>query len=144
MNTSLDRYNPADQSARATILPAVAMPPVSLTAELEPVEAVTPLSHYLWVLRRQRWKILPFVLICLISTLIVSKRLTPIYESTVTVDVDRHIPAAVVGQEASQATPNDADQFLATQIKLIQSDAVLRPVAERYNLREAVDPSIDE
>ena len=25
--------------------------------------------------------------------------------------------------------PNDADQFLATQIKLIQSDAVLRPVA---------------
>ena len=119
------------------------MPPVSM-AELEPVEAVTPLSHYLWVLRRQRWKILPFVLICLISTLIVSKRLTPIYESTVTVDIDRHIPSAVVGQEAAQAAPNDADQFLATQIKLIQSDAVLRPVAEQYHLRDAADPSIDE
>jgi capsular exopolysaccharide synthesis family protein len=116
-----------------------------MAADVEPVEAVTPLSHYLWVLRRHRWKILPFVLICLISTLIVSKRLTPIYESTVTVDVDRHIPSAVVGQEASQAAaPNDADQFLATQIKLIQSDAVLRPVADQYQLREAVEPSIDE
>jgi len=125
-------------------LPAAPMPPFSMAAELEPVEATTPLSHYLWVLRRQRWKILPFVLICLISTLIISKRLTPVYESTVIVDVDRHIPSAVVGQEAAQAAPNDADQFLATQIKLIQSDAVLRPVAEQYHLREAVEPSIDE
>src|SRR5580704_4063646 len=145
-NTSLDQYNPAaaNQAMRNMALPAVLMPPVGMPQEAEPVETTTPLSHYLWVLRRQRWKIIPFVLICLISTLIVSKRLTPIYESTVTVDVDRHIPSAVVGQEASQATPNDADQFLATQIKLIQSDAVLRPVAERYNLREAADPSIDE
>jgi succinoglycan biosynthesis transport protein ExoP len=142
MNTSIDRYNPAD--FRNAALPAAPMPPVSMAAELEPAEAVTPLSHYLWVLRRQRWKILPFVLICLISTLIVSKRLTPIYESTVTVDVDRHIPAAVVGQEASEAAPNDADQFLATQIKLIQSDAVLRPVADQYHLRETAEPPIDE
>jgi capsular exopolysaccharide synthesis family protein len=29
---------------------------------------------------------------------------------------------------------NDADQFLATQIKLIQSDSVLRPVADQYHL----------
>lgn len=123
---------------------AAPLPPVFMAADVEPVETNTPLSHYLWALRRQRWKILPFVVICLISTLIVSKRLTPIYESTVTVDIDRHIPAAVVGQEAAQAAPNDADQFLATQIKLIQSDAVLRPVAEQYHLREPADPSIDE
>src|SRR5580692_9265335 len=108
MNTSLDRYNPVDQSPRNAPLPAAPTPPYSLAAELAPAEAVTPLSHYLWVLRRQRWKILPFVLVCLISTLIVSKRLTPIYESTVIVDVDRHIPSAVVGQEASQTAPNDA------------------------------------
>ena len=79
----------------------------------------------------------------MIATLIVSKRLTPIYESTVTVDIDRHVPAGVVGQEAAQSTTNDADQFLATQIKLIQSDAVLRPVAEQFHLREASDASVD-
>lgn len=129
---------------RNAAVPAVFTPPVGMPAEAEVVETTTPLSHYLWVLRRQRWKILPFVLICLISTLIVSKRLTPIYESTVTVDVDRHIPSGVVGQAAAQAEQNDADQFLATQIKLIQSDAVLRPVAEQYKLRDPADPSIDE
>src|SRR5207237_9536417 len=52
-------------------------------------------------------------------------------------DVDRKVPMAVVGQEATQSALNDADQFLATQIKLIQSDAVLRPVVEQYHLRES-------
>lgn len=145
MNTSLDRYNPvADYPMRNAALPAAPMPPIGMPQNAEVEDVTTPLSHYLWVLRRQRWKILPFVLICLISTLIVSKRLTPIYESTVTVDIDRHIPSGVVGQEALQTAPNDAEQFLATQIKLIQSDAVLRPVAELYHLRDAADPSIDE
>jgi capsular exopolysaccharide synthesis family protein len=32
--------------------------------------------------------------------------------------------------------PFDSDQFLATQIKLLQSDSVLRPVVTRYNLLE--------
>ena len=94
-----------------------------------------PLAHYLWILRRHAWKIFAFVVICVISTYIVSKRLVPIYEATATVDVDRQAPSAVVGTESDRVMPlNDSDQFLATQIKLIQSDSVLRPVAERYNL----------
>jgi len=41
----------------------------------------------------------------------------------------------VVGEESTRASaPNDADQFLATQIRLIQSDSVLRPVAEQFAL----------
>jgi capsular exopolysaccharide synthesis family protein len=103
---------------------------------MEPEEQSLPLSHYLWVLRRHRWKILSFIAISAIATLIVSARITPVYESTVTVDVDRKVPNAVVGQEATQSALNDADQFLATQIKLIQSDAVLRPVADQFHLRD--------
>lgn len=104
--------------------------------EASPEEQSIPLSHYLWVLRRYRWQILSFIAVSIIATLIVSKRLTPIYESTATVDVDRQMPTAVVGQEATQSALNDADQFLATQVKLIQSDSVLRPVAEQYHLRD--------
>ena len=129
---SIERFTPMPPP-----VPAWQAIPAPVTIDAEPQEAATPLSHYLWVLRRQRWKILPFVVACLVATLIVSKRLTPIYESTVTVDVDRQAPAGVVGQEASQLAANDADQFLATQIKLIQSDAVLRPVAEQFHLRDA-------
>ncbi len=96
---------------------------------------VVPLAHYLWVLRRHAAKIAAFVLVCLTSTYIVSKRLQPIFESTVSVDVDRQAPSAVVGAQSDRVMAvNDSDQYLATQVKLIQSDAVLRPVAEKYDL----------
>ena len=95
------------------------------------------LAHYLWILRRQSWKILGFIAICVMATLIVSKRITPVYEATATVDVDRQVPTGIVGQEANISVMNDSDQFLATQMKLIQSDSVLRPVAEQFHLREA-------
>jgi len=41
-----------------------------------------------------------------------------------------------LGQEALQSAINDADQFMATQVKLIQSDSVLRPVDRQFNLRK--------
>ena len=103
-------------------------------AEPDEEDEAVPLSHYLWILRRHKWKILAFVAACVISTILVSSRLTPIYEATASIDVDRQVPAGVIGQDAARIGPNDADQFLATQIKLIQSDSVLRPVAQRYRI----------
>ena len=73
---------------------------------------------------------------CVLAAVVVSSRLTPVYESTATVDMDRQTPTGVIGQEAVRSTTNDADQFLATQIKLIQSDSVLRPVVEKFGLRQ--------
>ncbi len=109
----------------------------------EPEEPVVPLSHYLWILRYHKWAIIAFVLVCVASTVVVSSRLTPIYEATATIDIDRQAPAGVIGQDAARMAPNDADQFLATQIKTIQSDSVLRPVAQRFKLSSA-DTSLRE
>lgn len=105
-------------------------------SDVEAEPKSVPLSHYVWILRRHRWKILTFIGICVAATLIVSKRITPVYEAIATVDVDRQMPSGVIGQEATRSAVNDADQFLATQVKLIQSDSVLRPVAEKYHLLE--------
>ena len=109
----------------------------------EPEERSLPLSHYVWVLRRHRWKILLFIAACVVSTYLVSSRLTPLYEATTTIDVDRQAPSSNIG-EASVAksiiSPYEADQFLATQIDIIKSDSVLRPVVERLRLKE-VEPS---
>jgi capsular exopolysaccharide synthesis family protein len=102
--------------------------------DVEPERAAVPLAHYLWILRRHRWKILSFIFGCVAVTIIISARLTPEYESTVTVDVDRQMPSGVIGQDATRMPANDSDQFLATQVKLIQSDSVLRPVAQQYHL----------
>ncbi len=112
-------------------------PPNWYGPDPEPDEPTVPLSHYLWILKRHRWKILSFVAACVLAVFLVSERITPIYESTATIDVDRRMPAGVLGQDAAQYPTQDADQFLATQVKLIQSDSVLRPVADKFHLRKA-------
>src|SRR5690242_21158123 len=116
-------------------LPAYMAPPLYQLPEEEPEEARIPLSQYLWILWRFRWRILGFVAGVVIITWIISARLTPIYESTATVDIDRQSPPGVVGEDAARTALNDADQFLATQIKLVESDSVLRPVDRRFELR---------
>jgi capsular exopolysaccharide synthesis family protein len=110
--------------------------PAQQQPEFETGPPPVPLAHYLWILRRQAWKIAAFVTICLVGTFIISERLQPIYESIAVVDIDRQAPSAIVGTESDHGVMalNDSDQFLATQIKLILSDAVLRPVAEKYDL----------
>ena len=106
--------------------------------EFEPEVPKVPMAHYLWILRRHSWKMFAFVSACMLITFVVSARLKPIYESTATIDVDLQAPSSVVGQGSVAATSTvDPDVFLATQIKLIQSDAVLRPVAEQFNLLNA-------
>ncbi len=112
-------------------------PPNYYNGEPEFEEPGVPLAHYYWILKRHRYKIMAFIAVCVFGTYFVSSRLTPIYEATTTVDVDRQAPSGVVGQDSQRNNVgNDSDQFLATQVKLIQSDSVLRPVAEKYNLLE--------
>jgi len=107
----------------------------------EPEAPSIPISHYLWIVRRHLWKILAFVATCILVTAIVTARIKPIYESTATVNVDFEAPSGVVGQDSSTAYINDPDTFLSTQIKLIQSDAVLRPVAEQFHLLKSGNSS---
>jgi capsular exopolysaccharide synthesis family protein len=117
-------------------LPAYTAPPLYTWTEEEPDEQKFPLSQYLWILKRHRWKILGFVAAAVAATWLISARLTPIFESTATVDVDRQTPTGVVGDDAARTALNDADQFLATQMKLVESDSVLRPVDRRFELRK--------
>ncbi|MGO9324579.1 MAG: GumC family protein [Terracidiphilus sp.] len=124
---------PPELSSRS-ISPAY-FAPITLHEDVEADGPAVPLSHYLWIFRRHVWKIVAVIATCVLATFVVSARLQPIYQSTATVNVDRQAPSEVVGEDSTRfVAPNDADQFLATQIKLIQSDAVLRPVAEQYHL----------
>jgi succinoglycan biosynthesis transport protein ExoP len=124
---------PRGHSANSS--PLTYVQPFPWQQEFETEAPAVPLSHYLWILRRHRWKMFAFVATCVLATFVFSARLQPIYQATATVDVDRQAPSEVVGQDSTRSTaPNDADQFLATQVNLVQSDAVLRPVAEQYHL----------
>jgi polysaccharide biosynthesis transport protein len=103
-------------------------------SEPERERSAVPLGHYLWVLRRHMWRIAGLVLTAVVCVYVLTKRITPIYESTVTIGIDRQMPTGVVGQDSTRALANDSDQFLLTQLKLLQSDSVIRPVVEQFHL----------
>jgi capsular exopolysaccharide synthesis family protein len=133
---------PQEESAVPVLLepsraPLQYAPTFQSSRDDEPEEGKRAFLEYIWVLKRHRWKILAFVAAVVAATAIVSERLTPIYEATATIDVDRQTPPGVVGEEAARGALNDADQFLATQMKLVESDSVLRPVDQRFALRRA-------
>lgn len=113
-------------------------PATVILSEADAGDVTLPLSHYLWILRRHAWKIVAFVMVMLIATAVVSLRLTPIYESTATLYVDRQEAKGIVGQEsqANVVSALDAESFLASQIRMLQSDSVVRPVAQRFSLLE--------
>lgn len=140
-----DQPTPQDllaQPAQVTSLAAYQQAPLSpatiILSESGAGRVSLPLSHYAWILRRHMWAIIAFVLLVCFATAVVSLRLTPVYESTATLYVDRQEARGIVGQESqNQAYSNlDAESFLASQIRLLQSDSVVRPVAQRYNLLE--------
>jgi capsular polysaccharide biosynthesis protein len=112
--------------------------------EDEVEEGRLPLSQYLWIVKRYRWRILAFCALSVFVTLAVSLRLTPVYEATATIDVDRATPADVVGQDSTRSAFTDAEQFLATQMKLVESDSVIRPVDQRFELRKLEQQSAAE
>jgi capsular exopolysaccharide synthesis family protein len=99
-------------------------------------EFAVPLSHYVWILRRHALALVAFVALAAGATYVVSSRITPIYESTATLDVDRMIPSSVIGQDSNavRGGGNDTDTFLSTQVEIIKSDSVLRPVAQRLKM----------
>jgi capsular exopolysaccharide synthesis family protein len=115
------------------------MPPPAVTfSRVETEDLALPLSHYLWILRRHLGAIAAFVVVVTVAAAIVSLRLTPMFESTATLYVDRQEAKGVVGQDSQVTNYSNLDDeaFLASQIKLIQSDSVVRPVAEKYSLLE--------
>src|SRR5437763_14584698 len=127
----------APRSVQPLALPPAPIPALTIS-ETDAEDVSLPLSHYLWILRRHGWRIAAFVAAMLFAAAIVSVRLTPLYESTATLYVDRQEAKGVVGQDSQVNTYSnlDAESFLASQIRLIQSDSVVRPVAQKYNLLE--------
>jgi succinoglycan biosynthesis transport protein ExoP len=97
-------------------------------------EQVFPLGHYVWLMQKNWWKLALTVLVCTGLAAIICFELTPQYEATARITIDQKTPSAL----SDNALPNgvsDIDQILNTEMQLIQSDAVLRPVAEQFHLR---------
>lgn len=115
-----------------------ALPPARFEDDEAP-SAGLPLSHYTWLFRTNLIKMSVFVLLVVLATALTTLRLTPIYESTSTLYIDRSAEKDVVGKDSEGTTSGslDDDAFIASQIRILQSDSVVRPLADKYSLLEA-------
>src|SRR5580698_8523748 len=103
-----------------------------------------PLSHYVWLVRTHWIKMAAFIAFAVIATAMVTARLTPQYEAEAILYLDRNAAKNLVGQDSQSGSANkgDSDAYISSQILIVQSDAVLRPVAEKFKLQaKATDAS---
>jgi polysaccharide biosynthesis transport protein len=111
---------------------------VSPASDKSEAEQTISFNHYLWLLRRHWWKILLIVVGCTTLTAAICNVITPIYEATARIVIDNRVPSTALGRDGDFAlSSSEIDQMINTEIQLIQSDVVLRPVAERYHLNNA-------
>ena len=96
------------------------------------------LSHYLWLLRTNFLKMAAFILLVLIVTTMATSRLERIYEGIATLYIDRGAAKNLVGQESQTTVAGraDTDSYVNSQIRILQSDSVIRPTAEKLSLLE--------
>ena len=103
-------------------------------------EELLPVQHYLWLLRRAWWKIGAAVLACTALTAAACYMVTPQYEATTLITVDNKVPTSVLSENAGVQSSSDVEEFLNTEMDVLESDAVLRPVAEQYHLLPKAKP----
>jgi len=110
---------------------------LTLLSSLQPTvesDHVISLDHYLWLLRRHWWKIAVTVIFCTALTALFCFLVTPVYEATASIAIDHQLPSTAIGQDSAPTTTGNLDDLLNTEVRIIQSDPVLRPVAEQYHL----------
>lgn len=124
-------------SGKDLILSPRSLPSYALHAPQASVDEVldrVPITQYIYAIYRNRWRIVPFTVLCVVAALLLSLRMTPLYEAITVLDVDRNGEVEAVGSDSRSSSPINTEQFMSTQIHLIESDAVLRPVALQYKL----------
>jgi polysaccharide biosynthesis transport protein len=124
------------ESNTAPTLASIAdrQPVIYLPSQDSTAEDLVSISYYAWLLLRNKWKISLAVTISTVLMAIYSFSVKPIYEATTRISIDPRISSVAVGKEADPLGGSDVDQIINTEMQLIQSDAVLRPVAEQFKL----------
>ncbi len=144
-----DFYQQAPMGAPGGALMPVAQhdltSPLLLSAD-DASEVQLPLSHYVWLVRTHWIKMVAFVAFAVFATAMVTARLTPQYEAKATLYLDRSAAKNLVGQDSQSGSANkgDTDNYITSQIQIVQSDAVLRPVVEQYKLQSALTDSSED
>ncbi len=100
----------------------------------DPADFQRPLTFYARILR-SHWEMIAVISIALTALVVLGCALAPaVNVGSALIAVDRQAVPETVGSDHVMTTGDD--QFMATQLSLLQADTILRPVAEHFNLLE--------
>ncbi len=84
------------------------------------------------IIKRYRWLIISVVAVSVITTLILTMIMHPVYRATVLVELKPNSP--VLSFDSSRGNPRDAREFRNTQANILQSEAVTKRVVKNMEL----------
>jgi succinoglycan biosynthesis transport protein ExoP len=93
-----------------------------------------PLNHYFWVLRRHKWRLLGFVFVVVMATLIYSLQMIPIYETAAVLELDNQAQMFEIGQGNFRFDNRNFDAVVETQIQMMSSPEIARQVIRELRL----------
>ncbi len=125
-NTQLMRVEPA----RPLTIPSTARSYATPVPETE-----LSLRHFVAIIGRHKLLLAAFVIVGIAVSTTICMLIPPVYEATAQVEVDRRSALEGLNQaESLTSAVSDMDQIVTTQLQLVVSDPVLRPVVEKFDL----------
>jgi len=98
------------------------------------------LGDYWRILLKRKWTIITFVIVVFTAALIVSWRMTPIYDGIVRINWSRQMPNFFKDDQSQGAVENGNDPLsLETQIRILQSDSLALQVIHDLGLDKQPD-----
>lgn len=93
------------------------------------------LRHYWKVLHKRRWTVLASFLIVVVTTMIATFAMRPIYRGTCTIQIDKENPQIVEFKEIFAVNMMDQDYY-QTQYKILESRSLAKRVIDALHLSE--------
>jgi capsular exopolysaccharide synthesis family protein len=111
------------------------LPSTELLDPISDFDDSADLRDYLEVILRHKWLVLTVVGAVFVAALVVSLSTTPLYRASGRLELDSR-PARVTKFEDMIVAPANNQEFIPTQVKLLQSDSLAERVIQNLNLGE--------
>jgi len=121
----------ADNEKNLIAYDASGMPP-----GVEDDDEVINLREYWQVIRRRKWTVIYFFLLATVISVIATFLMTPIYRSTLVMQIEREAAKVVEYQDVTPEEVGNARDFYQTQYELLQSRTLARRVISELGLKD--------
>jgi capsular exopolysaccharide synthesis family protein len=131
---AIERVAPKTLVAEAT--PAV--PATPYYSGFDPTAGSLPLRDYMRILRKHRWMIVAVVATMVAIVSLVSWRTPPVYQALTRLEINGEMPDLTSLQALFSMMPTD-EEFLQTQVRVLQSDELAMQTIRGLRLHELPD-----